>query len=144
MRQQFFDLRPIAFLTSSLPILYVATVDSISHSQPARFSFDGKIFLLAAIIFLTALSVRLYKLGGQTLECDELYTIPAATGHQYVYLSHESGAGPGNMPITTADYKQLLMPEARFGLGAVTAVLKRNVHLPAYFYLTRGIACTIM
>lgn len=90
---------------------------------------------MAALVFVTGLSVRLYKLDSQTLECDELYTIPAATGHQYVYLSHEANGAPTTIPVALREYKKLLTPDAGSGLGAVTAVLKRNVHLPAYFYL---------
>ena len=115
--------------------MYLAAVNSTSSTQPTPFLINRNTLLLAALIFVTSLSVRLYKLDGQTLECDELYTIPAATGHQYVYLSHEANAAPTIIPATTHEYKNLLEPEAGFGLSAVTAVLKRNVHLPAYFYL---------
>lgn len=96
---------------------------------------EKKIVFLMVAIFAASLSVRLYKLDGQTLECDELYTIPAATGHQYVYLSSEAGGIAGPMPITTSEYRNLLKPEAGLGLSAVRGVLKRNVHLPLYFYL---------
>ena len=115
--------------------MYVAAVNSLSSTQPSSFLTNRNTILLAALVFATSLSVRLYKLDGQTLECDELYTLPAATGHQYVYLSHEANAAPTIVPVTIYEYKNLLKPEAGFGLGAVTAVLKRNVHLPAYFFL---------
>ncbi|MEP6637208.1 MAG: glycosyltransferase family 39 protein [Acidobacteriota bacterium] len=97
--------------------------------------FEKKIVLLMVAIFAVSLSVRLYKLGSQTLECDELYTIPAATGHQYVYLSSEAGSATAAMPITTSEYRSLLQPEPGLGLAAVRGVLKRNVHLPLYFYV---------
>ena len=85
-------------------------------------------------MFLLGLSVRLYNLSGQTLECDELYTLPAATGHQYVYLSQEGASEANRPPETTNEYRELLMPDSNHGLKAVTAVLRRNVHLPAYFF----------
>lgn len=90
--------------------------------------------MLVALIFLASLSVRLYNLGGQSLECEELYTLPAATGHQYVYLKSEPNTDALSFPTTTADYKRLLTPESGQGLAEVTAVLRRNVHLPLYFY----------
>ena len=93
------------------------------------------LLLVAAIVFVMALAVRLYGLGSQTLECDELYTIPAATGHQYVYLTREAAVGDNQMRFATPEYRQLIVPEKGFGISSVTAVLKRNVHLPAYFYL---------
>lgn len=96
---------------------------------------DRKIVFLMIAIFAASLSVRLYQLDGQTLECDELYTIPAATGHQYVYLSNEVSSTTAFMPITTSEYRKLLKPEAGVGLSAVRGVIKRNVHLPLYFYL---------
>jgi uncharacterized membrane protein len=87
------------------------------------------------VIFASALAARLHGLDRQTLECDELYTMPAATGHQYVYLSSESNALVSYMPITKTEYRQLLFPETRLGLSEVRGVLKRNVHLPFYFYM---------
>lgn len=99
------------------------------------FLAEKKIIFLVVAIFAASLSVRLYKLDGQTLECEELYTIPAATGHQYVYLSNEAGSLAAPVPITTSEYRNLLKPEAGLGLSAVRGVLKRNVHLPLYFYL---------
>jgi hypothetical protein len=91
-----------------------------------------KTLLLLVLLFLASLSVRLYNLGGQSLECEELYTLPAATGHQYVYLTGEPNAE--QFPTTTYDYKRLLTPESGKGLTAVTGVLRKNVHLPLYFY----------
>jgi uncharacterized membrane protein len=100
-----------------------------------KFLTKNKLTLLLIIIFAASLSVRLYKLDGQTLECDELYTIPAATGHQYVYLSSEAKTSPTTIPLTTSEYKTLLESEPALGLSAVRSVLKRNVHLPLYFYI---------
>jgi hypothetical protein len=66
---------------------------------------EKRILFLMLVIFGTSLAIRLYRLDGQTLECDELYTMPAATGHQYVYLSNEAGAATAYMPVTTSEYK---------------------------------------
>src|SRR4026208_2516817 len=96
---------------------------------------EKRILFLMLVIFATSLSIRLYRLDGQTLECDELYTIPAATGHQYVYLSSEANSTTARMPITTSEYRDLIKPEAGVGLSSVRGVLKRNVHLPLYFYV---------
>jgi len=63
-----------------------------------------------------------------------MYTIPAATGHQYVYLHSEANDAQNNVPLTTGGYKKLLQPESEVRLNSVRAVLKRNVHLPSYFY----------
>jgi uncharacterized membrane protein len=117
-------------------ILYLAEVESVSIPPGTHFiSNKTTILLLVAVIFVTALSVRLYRLDSQTLECDELYTVPAATGHQYVYLSRETDTGPNQVRLSTADYRQLITPDKALGLSSVNAVLRRNVHLPAYFYL---------
>ncbi len=116
-------------------MLYPASV--MTHSSLPRLTTwlsDKKILLLMVILFACSLAVRLYKLDSQTLECEELYTIPAATGHQYVYLSIEANASQPAIPITTAQHRNLLKPEPGFGLRAVSGVLKRNVHLPLYFY----------
>lgn len=94
-----------------------------------------RILFLVVVIFAASLSVRLYGLDRQTLECEELYTIPAATGHQYVYLSSESTGPAKYMPISSTEYRQLLLPEANHGLSEVRGVLRRNVHLPFYFYI---------
>jgi len=109
-------------------------VDSISRIRRTPIILKRQVVLLAVLVFAIGFLVRLYKLDSQTLECEELYTIPAATGHQYVYLSNEVNAAPAPMPLSTYEYKKMLAPESGFGLKAVTAVLKRNVHLPAYFY----------
>lgn len=91
--------------------------------------------LLVVLIFAASLTVRLYRLDGQTLECDELYTVPAATGHQYVYLSSEPTNVQQLLPMTTSEYRELVTPDPSIGLESVRGVLKRNVHLPFYFYL---------
>jgi uncharacterized membrane protein len=107
-------------------------------SQPLRAlaALNGPtgIRLLLFLILATSLFVRCYGLTKQGLECEELYTIPAATGHQYVYLHTEPGGSPPLMPLTLLEYKQLLVLEAGHGLKEVTGVLARNVHLPFYFF----------
>ena len=95
---------------------------------------DGKTLVLIGLLFLGGLFVRLHNLNGQSLECEELYTIPAATGHQYVYVSSEAGADQSAFPTSTSAYKQLLTPDSGKGLLDVNAVLRKNVHLPLYFY----------
>lgn len=110
-------------------------MDSISEPNSLRRLSNAKLVGLAAAVLLTAFSVRLYNLSGQTLECDEFYTIPAVTGHQYVYLSQEGDSASNRVPTTTGAYKTLLAPDPNLGLGTITSVLKRNVHLPAYFFL---------
>lgn len=92
--------------------------------------------LIALIILVVAASfaVRLYNLGGQSLECEELYTIPASTGHHYVFFTTPPEARPPHVPVTMREYKELLSPDSGNGLGEVTSVLSRNVHMPLYFY----------
>lgn len=104
-------------------------------SRLAGFFAKNRIQLLLMVIFAASLTVRLYKLDSQSLECEELYTIPAATGHQYVYLKSEPEALQTGVPMTTSEYRQLVRPDLGIGLSSVTDVLKRNVHLPLYFYL---------
>ena len=94
-----------------------------------------KIVLLAVCVALISLSLRVYDLDKQGLECDEFYTLPAATGHQYVYLHDESLSARPVVPLTTEGYRPLLKSEAGVGLTAIPPVLKRNVHLPLYFFL---------
>ncbi len=113
------------------------TQDAVARERPLELllSFSArKTLLLLVLLFLASLSVRLYHLGSQSLECEELYTIPAATGHQYVYLTGEPNADQLAFPTTTHDYKRLLTPDSGKGLTAVTGVLRKNVHLPLYFY----------
>jgi len=94
----------------------------------------GKTLVLIGLLFLGGLLVRLHNLDGQSLECEELYTIPAATGHQYVYVSGEANADQSPFPTSTSDYKRLLTPDSGKGLTDVNGVLRKNVHLPLYFY----------
>jgi uncharacterized membrane protein len=94
-----------------------------------------KIVLLAICLSVAAFSLRLHDLDKQGLECDEFYTLPAATGHQYVYLHDESLSARPVVPLTTGGYRPLLKPEAGVGLNAIPPVLRRNVHLPLYFFL---------
>lgn len=101
----------------------------------AALSSPAGVRLLLFLILAASLFVRCYGLTRQGLECEELYTLPAATGHQYVYLHAEPGGPPPPMPLTLGEYRQLLTPEAGHGLKAVTGVLARNVHLPFYFFL---------
>jgi uncharacterized membrane protein len=92
---------------------------------------------LRLLLFATlalSLALRCYGLGRQGLECEELYTVPAATGHQYVYLRAEPNEQPPPVPLTAHEYRQLLTPEAGHGLLSVTGVLARNVHMPLYFF----------
>jgi len=94
-----------------------------------------KIALLAICVTLLSFSLRIHDLDKQGLECDEFYTIPAATGHQYVYLHDEPQLSRPAVPLTTGGYRPLLKPEAGVGLSAIPPVLRRNVHLPFYFFL---------
>ncbi len=107
-------------------------------NQPQRvlaaLSRPAGVRLLLFCILAVSLFVRCYGLTCQGLECEELYTLLAATGHQYVYLHTEPGGVPLPLPFTLQDYRQLLVPEAGHGLKAVTGVLARNVHLPFYFF----------
>jgi hypothetical protein len=107
-------------------------------SQPLRalaaLNCPAGIRLLLCLILAASLFVRCYGLTKQGLECEELYTIPAATGHQYVYLHAEPGGAAPPVPLTLAEYRRSLTPEAGHGLKEVTGVLARNVHLPFYFF----------
>jgi hypothetical protein len=94
-----------------------------------------KILLVAVCVVLVSFGLRLHGLDKQGLECDEFYTIPAATGHQYVYLHDESLSARPVVPLTIDGYRPLLKPEAGVGLTAIPPVLRRNVHLPLYFFL---------
>lgn len=101
----------------------------------AQLVASRKIALLAICVSLVSFSLRIHDLDKQGLECDEFYTIPAATGHQYVYLHDESLTARPVVPLTTGGYRPLLKPEAGVGLTAIPPVLRRNVHLPFYFFL---------
>jgi uncharacterized membrane protein len=95
----------------------------------------GKTLVLIGLLCLGGFFVRLHNLNGQSLECEELYTIPAATGHQYVYVSSDASADQSTFPNSTADYRRLLLPDSGKGLTDVNGVLRKNVHMPFYFYL---------
>lgn len=89
------------------------------------------LILLAAVVVLGAFC-RLYGLNKQSLEADELYTIPASAGHHYRFQSNFRQPG---RPVSIELYRSLLTPDGGVGgLGDVTDVLKRNVHAPLYFY----------
>jgi hypothetical protein len=112
------------------------------HLHPAATSLNqilslsfGKTLVLIGLVCLGGLFVRLHNLNGQSLECEELYTIPAATGHQYVYVSSDAGAEQNTFPNTSADYRRLLVSDSDKGLMDVNGVLRKNVHMPFYFYL---------
>ena len=110
----------------------------ISHAEGPRlvqFVASRKILLLAVCVALVSFNLRIYQLDKQGLECDEFYTLPAATGHQYVYLHDESLSARPVVPLTTGGYRPLLNPEAGVGLTSIPPVLRRNVHLPFYFFL---------
>jgi uncharacterized membrane protein len=109
-------------------------VNIVSARTLATSLLGKKIVLVGFLLFAVALAVRLYGLDSQTLECEELYTLPAATGHQYVYLSKEIDSSQPPIAITTSQHRNLVKSEPGLGLRAVNAVLKRNVHLPLYFY----------
>lgn len=107
-----------------------------SDPPPRRSAFGNAatVRLSLFVILAASLFLRCNGLALQGLECEELYTIPAATGHQYVYLHREPNGARPAMPLSTGEYKRLLEPEAGLGLGAVRGVLARNVHLPLYFF----------
>lgn len=94
----------------------------------------GTVILLTAIV-TASLFVRVYNLDGQSLDCEESYTLPAATGHHYVYFDRASRFIPTQEAVSVREYKTLVTPESGKGLREVTDVLSRNVHQPAYFFL---------
>jgi hypothetical protein len=101
------------------------------QTNPPHLAKWMPLFLL--LIFAISFAIRVYRIDGQTLECEELYTVPAATGHQYVYLTNEEGPRQ-ELPRTTSEHRRLVTPDATRGLSAVRDVLRRNVHLPLYFF----------
>lgn len=121
--------------SSSLKTATGKVVARMRSPEPLLALSARKTLLLVALIFSVSLTIRLYHLDSQSLECEELYTIPAATGHQYVYLTGEANRAQISFPTTTHDYQRLLTPESGKGLTAVNDVLRKNVHLPLYFYL---------
>jgi len=110
----------------------------IPHAKatpPIQLVASRNVELLAICVALVSFGLRIYDLDTQGLECDEFYTLPAATGHQYVYLHDDSLSPRPVVPVTTDGYRLLLKPEAGVGLTAIPPVLRRNVHLPMYFFL---------
>ena len=110
----------------------------IPHAKgtpPIQLVASRNVALLPIYVALVSFGLRIYDLDTQGLECDEFYTLPAATGHQYVYLHDDSLSPRPVVPVTTDGYRLLLKPEAGVGLTAIPPVLRRNVHLPMYFFL---------
>ena len=98
-------------------------------------SADAKTYMLLAVLLLAGLLIRLHGLDSQSLDCEELFTVPAAIGHHYVYLKSQTALRFDSFPLTRQSYTELLTPDPHKGLAAVTEVLSRNVHVPFYFYL---------
>ncbi len=94
-----------------------------------------KVLISLSIILSASLFVRLHGLDSQSLDCEELFTIPAATGHHYVYLNSQMALRFDDFPLTRQAYTDTLTPNPEKDLASVTEVISRNVHLPAYFYL---------
>jgi len=93
----------------------------------------NRVLVLLAALMLAGALCRLYAIGGQTLEADELYTMPAAIGRHYRF---QSDFRQPARPVPVGVYEELLSPgRGGGGLAAVTDVLRRNVHAPLYFYL---------
>jgi mannosyltransferase len=92
----------------------------------------ARVLLLLAAILALGTFCRLYGLDKQSLDADELYTIPASAGHHYRF---QSNFRQPERPVSVELYRDLLTPDGGSGLGEVTDVLKRNVHAPFYFYL---------
>lgn len=103
--------------------------------RAAAASADRKVLILLSVILLASLLVRLHGLDSQSLDCEELFTVPAATGHHYVYLRSQTALRFDSFPLTRQSYTERLTPDPHKGLAAITEVLSRNVHLPFYFYL---------
>ena len=94
----------------------------------------NNLILIIAIV-ASSFGIRLYQLNVQGLECEEFYTIPAATGHHYIFFTSPPEARPTYVPVAIQEYKNLLTPDPDKSLGDVTDVLSRNVHMPLYFFL---------
>jgi hypothetical protein len=73
------------------------------------------------VLIVAGVSVRLHHLDGQDIECEELYTLPAATGHHYRFFTFPPEARPSDIPIEIEDYRQLLTPSPENGLREVIA-----------------------
>lgn len=95
---------------------------------------DYKVAAVATVIVIIGVCMRVYGLGSQGLHCEELFTIPAATGQHYVYLKSETALRMDSFPTTRQEYTSLVTPRTDRGLGDVTNVLRQNVHMPFYFY----------
>ena len=103
----------------------------MSSSEGSLLNANRTLLLLAAIVFISMCS-RLYGLGRESLAPDELYTIPASIGRHYRFQSKFRQPA---YPVSVTLYRNLLEPDlGDEGLGEVTDVLKRNVHVPLYFY----------
>lgn len=89
---------------------------------------------LAGAVLLLGLFVRFYGLERQGLHCEELFTIPAATGQHYVYLKSQDALKLDSFPRSRLEFTTLVTPKPEHGLREVTGVLRRNVHMPLYFY----------
>jgi uncharacterized membrane protein len=91
--------------------------------------------VLAGLVFVFSASVRFYGLGEQSLDCEEFYTLVPAAGHDY---RAQSKAKPLDVPLPVQEYRGRLTARSEdgseTGLADVTDVLRRDVHLPGYFY----------
>lgn len=99
-----------------------------------RLLSENGVKALACGVLLLGLFVRLYGLERQGLHCEELFTIPAATGQHYVYLKSQDALKLDSFPRSRQEFAALVTPKPGNGLGEVTEVLSRNVHMPLYFY----------
>jgi uncharacterized membrane protein len=97
--------------------------------------FVTESFLIVVVLVLASVFVRLYNLDKQSLECDEVYTISAANGQQYVYFNSQSRFRLAHFPTTIEEYNRLLTPQLHSGVSDVNDVLRRNVQMPLYFYV---------
>lgn len=104
-----------------------------AQTEGGRLSTRGAMALACGVLLL-ALFVRLYGLERQGLHCEELFTIPAATGQHYVYLKSQTALKLDSFPQSRRDFTALVTPKPENGLREVTEVLSRNVHMPLYFY----------
>src|SRR5712664_2652534 len=70
-------------------------------------TLSKKTILLLALIMSGSLVVRLYGLNKQSIDCEEFYTIPAATGHHYVYFGPQAEFKPSVSPVAIQEYRNL-------------------------------------
>lgn len=94
----------------------------------------GLVVLVVAVV-AASLLVRVYNLDGQGLDCEESFTVPASTGHHYVYFDAQSKFIPTQEAVSVQEYRNLVTHDPEKGLREVTDVISRNVHQPAYFYM---------